>query len=67
MKKINNLNLKIEAKKAGIEQVLKKAHLRRDSTMLGIRAFDNQSTWDNWPDKSGSPFDNQPTWDDWQK
>ena len=27
--------------------------------------FDNQPTWDNWPNGPGNPFDNRPTWDNW--
>lgn len=29
--------------------------------------WDNQPTWDNWPNGPGNPFDNRPIWDNWSK
>ena len=30
-----------------------------------INMFNNEKTWDNWPNSTETPFDNRPTWDNW--
>jgi hypothetical protein len=61
---VNSIVNQIKAKASELRKLI----VRTAATPhAGIVGFDNRPTWDNWPDKGGSPFDNRPTWDNWSK
>lgn len=65
MKTVKSLKARIAAKKAGILEILCESRRLKTTPTAEIANFDNQPTWDNWPNKGGDTFDNQPTWDNW--